>query len=113
MPRPGEIADGVSTLGHRDTIKGGHTGLTGAVCNVSHYWSREQKNKQKNNAPRHKNDGAAGYLDPAKIELRTGTGLLEIRGKIRRVFVPLARPSYNCSVYTVMVFIYDYSYQTH
>ena len=38
-------------------------GVNCTVCNVSHYWSREQKDEQQNN-------GAAGYLGPVKIELR-------------------------------------------
>lgn len=38
--------------------------------------SRGQRNEQQNKAPRHKNNGAAGYMGPVKIELRTDAGLL-------------------------------------
>ena len=43
-------------------------GETCTICNVSLYWSREQKSEQQNNAARHKTNGAAGYLGPVKIE---------------------------------------------
>ena len=48
------------------------------ICNVSHYLSREQ-NKikgQQNNAPGHRNNGAAGYQGSVKIELLKGVGPL-------------------------------------
>lgn len=59
---------------------------TCTVCNVSHYWSRGQNNKQQNNTPRHKTDKqtnkqrnnlVAGCLDPVNIELSKGAGLLQ------------------------------------
>ena len=49
---------------------------TCTVRNLLHGWSRGQKNEQRNNVPRPKNNAAAGYKDPVKIELLKGSGLL-------------------------------------
>ena len=47
---------------------GGGRGETRTAYNVSHYWSRRQKNEQQNNAPRHtKNYWAEGYLGQAGL----------------------------------------------
>ena len=39
-------------------------------------WSRGQKNEQQNNAPSLKNNAAAGYKGPVKIDVLKGAGLL-------------------------------------
>ena len=53
-----------------------HLGTTCTVCNILHGWSRGQKNEQQNNASSPKNNAAAGYQGPVKIELLKGTGPL-------------------------------------
>ena len=45
-----------------------------------HRWSRRQKNEQRNNVPSpKKNNAAAGYQGPVKIELYQGVGLLNVQ----------------------------------
>ena len=59
-------------------------GATRTVCNVLHGWSREQNDEQQKNVPSpKKNNAAAGYKGPVKIELLKGTGLLERGNRIR------------------------------
>ena len=50
---------------------------TCTVCNVLHGCWRGQKNEQQNNAPNPKNNAAAGYQGPVKIELLRDAGLLQ------------------------------------
>ena len=47
-----------------------YRGKTWTICNVSHGWSRGQKNEQRNNV-------AAGWQGPVKIQLFKGAGLLK------------------------------------
>ena len=46
------------------------------VSNVSHYWSRGQKNEQQIMGRDTKSNAAAAYLGPVKIELRKDAGAL-------------------------------------
>ena len=58
-------------------IKSNALGAIYTVCSILHSWSREQKNEQQNNAPNpKKNNAAAGYKGPVKIELLKGADLL-------------------------------------
>ena len=54
---------------------------TCSVWKVLHGWSRGQTNEQQNNAPNPKNNAAAGYQGPVKIELLKGACLLDKKKK--------------------------------
>ena len=57
--------------------------VKGSLSGDLHHWLRltwlwrEQKNEQENNAPNPKNNAAAGYQGPVKIEILKSAGLLE------------------------------------
>ena len=61
-------------------------------------WSRGQKNEQHNNAPAlKKNNAAAGYQSPVKIELLKGAGLLSRPpcSEIREMFCHNYHPKFK------------------
>ena len=81
-------------------------GATCTVCNVLHGLSRGQKNEQQNNVPTPKNNAAAGYQGPVKIELSKGAGRSTVNftfsGMPEIVFARLRTNSflrhfYNCT----------------
>ena len=64
--------------------------VTCIICNVSHYWSREQNNEQKTillDIKRNNNNNAsADYQGPVKIEFGTGAGqLILVNGRTLRI----------------------------
>ena len=68
----------VSVNGNYKLFKmgGGGGGAPCTICNVLHGWSRKQKKEKQNHDPNPKNNSAAGYQGPVKIELLKGAGLL-------------------------------------
>ena len=57
-------------------LNGPKNGSACTVFNVLHGWLRGQTNEQQNNAPNPKNNAAAGYRGPVKIELLEDAGVL-------------------------------------
>ena len=66
--------------------------MTCTVCYVLHGWSRGQQNEQLNNAPRPKNNSAAGYKGPVKLELLKCAGLL-LLGNVNLRFCDMVETS--------------------